>query len=178
MKPSLNETCLPIIGIRSLTLLILVGLVKRYMMKFLRSLLYVEVTISIDVWRFSRWIAKKELHARAANYNKVYSKYSGVWYPLIWILNGRKEAGFQMVRISNGIWNPEAQPAVYFDQWMGASQAVRWSTSSLLAFKHRKTCFKFEKFGRNIQHRPFGIWTNGPPFCQKTIWKPDNTVQI
>jgi hypothetical protein len=39
---------------RSLTLLILVGLVRRYMMKLRRSLLYVEVTISIDVCKFSR----------------------------------------------------------------------------------------------------------------------------
>ena len=35
-------------------------------MRFLMSLLYVEVTISIDVWRFSRCIAMKLLQARAA----------------------------------------------------------------------------------------------------------------
>ncbi len=55
----------PIIGIRSFTLLTLAGFVSRYMMRFRRSLLYVELTISIDVWRFSRWIARQELQARA-----------------------------------------------------------------------------------------------------------------
>ena len=30
------------------------------------------------------------------------------------ILNGQKEVSLQMVRISNGIWNPEAQP---FEIW-------------------------------------------------------------
>jgi hypothetical protein len=35
------------------------------MMKLRRSLLYVDVTISIDVCRFSRWMAKNELQARA-----------------------------------------------------------------------------------------------------------------
>ena len=29
---------------------------------------------------------------------------------LVWILNGQKEVGLQMVRHSNGIWNPEDQP--------------------------------------------------------------------
>ena len=29
---------------------------------------------------------------------------------LVWILNGQKEVGLQMVRISNGIENPGAQP--------------------------------------------------------------------
>ena len=29
---------------------------------------------------------------------------------LVWILNGSKEVGLQMIQISNGIWNPEAQP--------------------------------------------------------------------
>ena len=30
-------------------------------------------------------------------------------YELVWILNGPKQFGLQMVWISNGIWNPEAQ---------------------------------------------------------------------
>ena len=29
---------------------------------------------------------------------------------LVWISNGQKEVGLQMVQISNGIWNLEAQP--------------------------------------------------------------------
>ena len=29
---------------------------------------------------------------------------------LVWVLNGPKEIGLQMVWIVNGIWNPEAQP--------------------------------------------------------------------
>ena len=29
---------------------------------------------------------------------------------LVWILNGQKEVGLQMVPILNGIWKPEAQP--------------------------------------------------------------------
>ena len=29
-----------------------------------------------------------------------------IWF---WISNGRKKVGLQMVRISNGIWNPETQ---------------------------------------------------------------------
>ena len=37
------------------------------MIRFLMSLLYVEVTISIEVWRFSRCIAMKLLQANAAN---------------------------------------------------------------------------------------------------------------
>ncbi len=52
-------------GIRSLTLLTLLGLVSRYMMRLRRSPLYVEVTISMEVCRFSRWMAMKELQARA-----------------------------------------------------------------------------------------------------------------
>ena len=38
-------------------------------------------------------------------------KYSGdLKSGLVWILNGRKEVGLQMVSILNGIWNLEAQP--------------------------------------------------------------------
>ena len=38
------------------------------------------------------------------------STYSGdLKSGLVWILNGQKEVGLQMVQISNGIWNPEAQ---------------------------------------------------------------------
>ena len=33
------------------------------------------------------------------------------------ILNGQKEVGLQMVRISNGIWNPEAQPLENWPKW-------------------------------------------------------------
>ena len=29
---------------------------------------------------------------------------------IVWILNGQKELGMQIVRVSNGMWNPEAQP--------------------------------------------------------------------
>ena len=37
--------------------------------------------------------------------------YSGdIKYGLVWISNGQKEVGLQMVQISNGIWNPETQP--------------------------------------------------------------------
>ena len=32
------------------------------------------------------------------------------WGSEVWILNGQKEVGLQMVWISNGIWNLEAQP--------------------------------------------------------------------
>ena len=39
------------------------------------------------------------------------SQYSGdLKSVLVWISNGQKEVGLQMVWISNGIWNPEAQP--------------------------------------------------------------------
>ena len=50
---------------RSLTVLSRFGLVSKYIMRFLISLLYVEVTISMEVCKFSLWIAKNELHANA-----------------------------------------------------------------------------------------------------------------
>ena len=56
---------LPIIGIRSLTVFSRFGFVSKYIMRFLMSLLYVEVTISMEVCKFSLWIAKNELHANA-----------------------------------------------------------------------------------------------------------------
>ncbi len=51
---------------RSLTVFRRFGLVSKYIMRFLISLLYVEVTISMEVCKFSLWIAKNELHANAA----------------------------------------------------------------------------------------------------------------
>ena len=42
---------------------------------------------------------------------KVGHEYSGdLISGLVWILNGRKEVGLQMVWIPKGIWNLEAQP--------------------------------------------------------------------
>ena len=42
-----------------------------------------------------------------------YQKYSGdLKFRLVWISNGWKEVGLHMVRISNEIWNPEAQPSI------------------------------------------------------------------
>ena len=63
----------------------------------------------------------------------------------VWILNGRKEVGLQMVWILNGIWNQEAQP------------------------------FEFQTNGRHFvkNHLKSGqkvhFWMVGP-----TIWKPDH----
>ena len=33
---------------------------------------------------------------------------------LVWILNVRKEVGLQIFQISNGFWNPEAQPTIFW----------------------------------------------------------------
>ena len=40
---------------------------------------------------------------------------------LVWILNGQKEVGLQMVRIWKGIWNPLAQP---FEIWTSGRHFV------------------------------------------------------
>ena len=53
---------------------------------------------------------------------------------LVWILNGQKEVGLQIVRILNGIRNPEAQ-----------------------SFEIRTNGCHFEK-------KPFEIWTKRPDF--------------
>ena len=50
-------------------------------------------------------------------------KYSGdLKSGLVWILNGRKEVGLQMVRISNGILNLKGQP---FETWMNGCHFFR-----------------------------------------------------
>ena len=50
-------------------------------------------------------------------------KYSGdLNSRLVWILKGQKEVGFQMVQISNGIWNTEAQP---FEIWTKGHHSVK-----------------------------------------------------
>ena len=41
---------------------------------------------------------------------------------LVWILNGAKEVGLQMVWILNGIWNPETQP---FEIWTNGKHFVK-----------------------------------------------------
>ena len=41
---------------------------------------------------------------------------------LVWILNSQKEVGLQMVRILNGIQNPEAQP---FEIWTNGCHFVK-----------------------------------------------------
>ena len=71
---------------------------------------------------------------------------------LVWISNGPKQVGLQMVWISNGIWNPEAQP---FEIRTNGRHFVK---------NHLKSG----------QKRPDFEWliAKARPFENRTIWNP------
>ena len=71
---------------------------------------------------------------------------------LVWIWNGQKEVGLQMVWISNGIWSPEAKPFEIRTKWPPFCQKP------------------FE-----IQTNISGFWmtiAKDQPFENWTIWNP------
>ena len=83
-------------------------------------------------------------------------KYSGdLKYGLVWILNGWKEVGLQMVWISNGIWNPVAQP---YEIWTNGCHFFK------NYLKSRQKCPYFEWSGFRMvgtiaKAKPFENWT-------------------
>ena len=80
---------------------------------------------------------------------------------LVWILNGRKEVGLQMVRILNGIWNLEAQP---FEIRINGCHFIKNH------LKSGQNCTDFEWFGFwMVGTRAIDIG-KAQPFENRTIW--------
>ena len=116
-----------------------------------RAQLYLQRDL-VNVTRPDKWSQNSMLHICLLHYRifivivltltislndiKVFQLPSG----LVGILNGWEEIGLQMVRISNGIWNLEAQP---FEILANGSQLVKNHMKS-----HQK-CQDFEWSGRD-----------------------------
>ena len=114
----------------------------------------------LAVKKIRKLFAKQYSGKRISNFNIKRSmfclngyRYSGdLKSDLVWISNGPKQVGLQMVWISNGIWNPEAQP---FEIRTNGRHFVK---------NHLKSG----------QKRPDFEWliAKARPFENRTIWNP------
>ena len=79
----------------------------------------------------------------------------------VWILNGQKEVGLQIVWILNWIWNLEGQP---FEMWTNGCHFVK----NHLKSRQKRTDFKWPGF-RMVKTKAIAI-AKAQPFENQPIW--------